>query len=472
MSMSSASGKCLSALITLAITFSGWVIPVPDGLTVNAWYLFTIFLGTVVGFILQPVELGTVAFIALVLCALSGAMSFKQVLSAFSGNTVWLIVSAFLLARAFILTGLGRRIAYLAMRAFGNSSLKLVYSIALSDIIIGPAIPSNSARAGGLIYPIVRSLAEAFGSDPEKSPRKIGAYLVTSVFHIDLVISAMFLTAMVGNPIAVEISKKVFDIDISWMQWFTAACVPGICALLIIPYVLFKLYPPEITHTPEAQELASRELEAMGPMSRSEKILLAVFIMLLTLWATASITHLGTTLIAFMGRAILLASRVLTWSDVTGERKAWDTLIWVGGVIIMSDYLNRLGFIPWFAHILENWLVGVGMITALIMAFVIYLYSHYFFASMSAHVTSMYAALITLGAAAGAPPFISAFVVAIAANICGCLTHFGTGPAPVYFGSGYVCQKTWWLIGFGVSLLHIVIWLGIGGVWWKFLGYW
>ena len=472
MSMSSTQGRCISAIVTIAVALSGWVIPVPDGLTVNAWYLFTIFLGTVVGFILQPVELGTIALIALVACAVSGAMTFKQVLTAFSGNTVWLIVSAFILARAFILTGLGRRIAYLAMRAFGDSSLKLVYSIALSDIIIGPAIPSNSARAGGLIYPIVRSLAEAFGSDPEKSPRKIGAYLVMSVFQIDLVVSAMFLTAMVGNPIAVELSQKVFGIEITWMQWFVAASVPGICALILIPYAIFKFYPPEIKETPEAQELADHELQAMGPMSRSEKVLLGVFIMLLGLWATASMTHLDSTLIAFMGLCILLVCRVLKWTDVTGEKKAWDTLIWVGGVIIMSDYLNKLGFIPWFARILENQLVGVSMVTALVLSFVIYLYSHYFFASMSAHVTSMDAALITLGAAAGAPPFISAFVVAIASNICGCLTHFGTGPAPVYFGSGYVPQKTWWTIGFGVSLMHIVIWLGIGGAWWKFLGYW
>lgn len=472
MSMSSTQGRCISAIVTIAVALSGWVIPVPDGLTVNAWYLFTIFLGTVVGFILQPVELGTIALIALVACAVSGAMTFKQVLTAFSGNTVWLIVSAFILARAFILTGLGRRIAYLAMRAFGDSSLKLVYSIALSDIIIGPAIPSNSARAGGLIYPIVRSLAEAFGSDPEKSPRKIGAYLVMSVFQIDLVVSAMFLTAMVGNPIAVELSQKVFGIEITWMQWFVAASVPGICALILIPYAIFKFYPPEIKETPEAQELADHELKAMGPMSRAEKVLLGVFIMLLGLWATASMTHLNATLIAFMGLCILLVCRVLKWTDVTGEKKAWDTLIWVGGVIIMSDYLNKLGFIPWFARILENQLVGVSMVTALVLSFVIYLYSHYFFASMSAHVTSMYAALITLGAAAGAPPFISAFVVAIASNICGCLTHFGTGPAPVYFGSGYVPQKTWWTIGFGVSLMHIVIWLGIGGAWWKFLGYW
>lgn len=464
--------KCISSILTVGVVGILFLIPPPVGLNLAAWRLFAIFLGTVVGFILQPIELGTIALIALVLCALTGAMKFSQVLSAFSGNTVWLIVSAFLLARAFIITGLGRRIAYMAMRAFGDSSLKLVYSLALSDVIIGPAIPSNSARAGGLIFPIVQSLADAFGSKAGENPRKIGAYLMACVFHLDLVVSALFLTAMVGNPIAVALAKKVLDVDITWISWFVAASVPGIAALIIIPFVLYKLYPPEIKKTPEAKIIANKALIEMGSMGMKEKILLFVFVMLLILWATTTITHLDTTLIAFVGLCVLLIGRVLTWKDVISEKKAWDTLIWVGGVIVMSDYLNKLGFIPWFANILENQMVGVSAMTAVILSFVIYLYSHYFFASMSAHVTAMYAALITLGAAAGAPAFVSAFVVAIAANICGCLTHFGTGPAPVYFGAGYIDQKTWWIIGFGVSLLHIVIWLGLGGVWWKFLGYW
>lgn len=464
--------KCISSILTVGVVGILFLIPPPVGLNLAAWRLFAIFLGTVVGFILQPIELGTIALIALVLCALTGAMKFSQVLSAFSGNTVWLIVSAFLLARAFIITGLGRRIAYMAMRAFGDSSLKLVYSLALSDVIIGPAIPSNSARAGGLIFPIVQSLADAFGSKAGENPGKIGAYLMACVFHLDLVVSALFLTAMVGNPIAVALAKKVLDVDITWISWFVAASVPGIAALIIIPFVLYKLYPPEIKKTPEAKIIANKALIEMGPMGMKEKILLFVFVMLLILWATTTITHLDTTLIAFVGLCVLLIGRVLTWKDVISEKKAWDTLIWVGGVIVMSDYLNKLGFIPWFANILENQMVGVSAMTAVILSFVIYLYSHYFFASMSAHVTAMYAALITLGAAAGAPAFVSAFVVAIAANICGCLTHFGTGPAPVYFGAGYIDQKTWWIIGFGVSLLHIVIWLGLGGVWWKFLGYW
>jgi len=466
------SKKMLSALLTIAIVIGLWFTPVPAGLKPQAWHLFAIFMGTVVGFILEPLAAGSVALIAMVLAALTGTLKFKEVLTAFSGGTVWLIVSAFILARAFIITGLGKRIAYIVMRAFGDSSLKLVYSLAISDVIIGPAIPSNSARAGGLVFPIVASLCQAFDSQPGASARRIGAFLMTSVFHLDLVVAAMFMTAMVGNPVAAAMAKKILDVDITWTSWFVAAVVPGIVALITIPYVLYKIYPPEIKKTPEAKQMADTVLQEMGPMSRGEKIMLVVFVMLLGLWATAQYTNLDGTLIAFMGLCILLATNVLTWDHVIKETKAWDTLIWVGSVIALSDYLNKLGFISWFAKILENQMVGVSMLAAIVLAFVIYLYSHYFFASMSAHVTAMYGALITLGVAAGAPPFISAFVVALAANICGCLTHFGTGPAPVYFGAGYVDQATWWRLGFIVSVLHIIIWVGVGGMWWKFLGYW
>jgi DASS family divalent anion:Na+ symporter len=464
--------KRISALLTIGLIVVLWFMPVPEGLKPQAWHLFAIFMGTVVGFILQPLEAGSVALIAMVMVSLTKTIKFSEVLTAFSGTTVWLIVSAFILARAFIITGLGRRISYLVMRSFGDSSLKLVYSLVISDMMIGPAIPSNSARAGGLVFPIVASLAQAFDSHPGASARKIGSFLMISVFHIDFVISAMFLTAMVGNPIAAEMAKKILNVDITWMSWFIAAVVPGVIALITIPYVLYKIYPPEIKNTPEAKDMANKVLQDMGPVSKNEKIMLAVFVGLLALWATAEITQLNGTLIAFMGICVLLITKVLTWDHVIKETKAWDTLVWVGSVILLSDYLNKTGFIPWFTKILENQMVGVSMVTAVLLAFVIYLYSHYFFASMSAHITSMFGALITLGVAAGAPPFISAFVVAMASNICGCLTHFGSGPSPVYFGAGYVDQKTWWKLGFVVSLMHIVIWVGIGGVWWKVLGYW
>jgi DASS family divalent anion:Na+ symporter len=467
------SKRTLYSLITVAILLVVWFWPVPAGLKLQAWHLFAIFLATVVGFILGPFSNGVIALTSLVIAIFTNTLTISQVLTgAFGGTTVWLVVSAFLFAKGFAKTGLGRRIAFVITRSCGGSSLTLAYSLAASDLVLGPFTPSNTARAGGVLFPIVNSICEAFDSRPGATAKRIGTFLMSTVFHSDIVVSAMFLTSMAANPLAAELAKKTLGIDISWGTWFLAAAVPGIIGLIVIPLVMYMLCPPELKSTPEAKQLAARELIEMGPMSGKEKIMMVVFLIALCLWATSQFTNLDATAVAFLGIVIMLIFDVITWDDVIKEHKAWDTLIWMGSVVCIASFLNSTGFITWFANAVSASLQGIGWMAALLVAFLVYLYSHYGFASMTAHVTAMYAALVAVAAAAGAPAFMAAFSVAIAANVCGCLTHYGTGPAPIYFGAGYIDQQTWWRNGFILSLIHTFIWMGIGSAWWKILGLW
>lgn len=136
-----------SWLIVLAVGAIIWFCPVPAGLTPSAWHLFAVFVATVLGFILQPMPIGAVAFIALTFCCFTGILKTGQVLMGFGNGTIWLIVCAFFLSRAFIKTGFGRRIAYCIIKAIGRSSLSLGYSIALSELIVAPAMPSATASS-------------------------------------------------------------------------------------------------------------------------------------------------------------------------------------------------------------------------------------------------------------------------------------------------------------------------------------
>lgn len=466
------SKKTIGTLLIVVVWAAIWFYPVPLGLKPQAWHLFAIFLATVVGFILGPYPNGIIALSSLVLAVFTGTLKLPEVLTAFSGTTIWLVISAFLFAKGFVKTGLGKRIAYAMIRAFGDNSLKLAYSLAICDLFLGPVTPSNTARAGGVLFPVVNSLCEAFDSRPGPSAKRIGSFLVSSVFHFDIVVSAMFLTSMAANPLAAELAKKTVGVEISWSRWAIAAMVPGLFGVLATVYVVYRLCPPEIKHTPEAKALAIDELKKMGPMTWREKIMLVVFVLSLTLWATSSVTKFEATQVALLGVCVMLFCDVIQWDDVIREHKAWDTLIWMGSVVCIAGFLNSSGFIDWFTAGVGARLEGFSWAVALLVAFFVYLYSHYAFASMTAHVTAMYAALVAIAVAAGAPAFLAAFAMAIAANVCGCLTHFGTGPAPIYFGAGYVDQKTWWRNGFIMSLVHVVVWLGIGSAWWKVLGYW
>ena len=467
------SRRIIKALFCLGLVLIVWFSPVPEGLKSEAWKLFAIFLGTVFGFILQPAPMGVVAMISVVTCALTGTLKLGQALSGFSNSTVWLVVSAFMFARGFVKTGLGRRIAFKVMRRFGDNSLKLAYSLTTANLLLGPVIPSNTARAGGVLFPVVQSLCVVFDSAPGATAKRIGAFLMMAVFQTDLVICAMFLTSMAANPLMAELAYKTVGVTITWSGWFIAAIVPGLIALTLIPYAIYKLSPPEIKKTPEAKELATKELTAMGDMSSSEKAMTAIFLLTLIGWIAGShVPILNGTTVALLGVSLMLVTDVLVWKDVLSENNAWDNLVWMGTIVALAGFLNSFGFISWFAKSVSAMLIGIPWITAVIAAGAIYLYSHYGFASMTAHVTAMYAALVAVAAGTGAPPFLAAFVVAIAANVCGCLTHYGTGPAPIFYGAGYVSQDEWWRNGFLMSVLNIIIWFGIGAVWWKILGLW
>lgn len=462
----------VKAIIILAIGTAIWFTPVPAGLKPEAWHLFAIFVATIIGFIMQPLPIGALAVFALSVSALTNVLKIGDVLSGFADTTVWLIVSAFLFAKGFIKTGLGRRIAYVLMRAIGDSTLKLGYVLSASDLIIAPATPSNTARAGGVLFPIVKGLCAAFDSEPGKTARKVGAYLMQTTFQANAVTSAMFMTAMAANPLVANLAKSTLGIDISWGLWTLAASVPGIASLLVVPYLLYKIYPPELKDTPEAKKLAAIELEKMGPMSGGEKIVFSIFIGALILWATSSYTNLNATLVALLGVSCMLLTKVIEWKDVIEEKGAWDTLFWMGGLVCLAGFLNKLGFIGWFAKLVSASLGGINWILALFLLLVIYMYAHYGFASLTAHVTAMYAAFAAVAVAAGAPKFLAALSLGYLSNLCANLTHYATGPAPIYFGAGYVDQGTWWKLGFIISVVNMIIWVGLGGLWWKLLGLW
>lgn len=462
----------VKALATIALGAVIWFFPVPQGLKPEAWHLTAIFVATIFGFILQPLPIGAVALASVTFTALAGVLKPAEAISGFANTTIWLIVAAFLFAKGFIKTGLGRRIAFLLIKAIGDSTLKLGYTLVLSDLIISPATPSNTARAGGILFPIVRSLCTAFESEPGTSARRVGSYLMQTAYQGNTITSAMFMTSMAGNPLIALLAAKTLNIQLSWGQWALASVVPGIISILVIPYFLYKFYPPEIKQTPEAKALAAKELTAMGPMSRGEKIVASVFIGALLLWSTSQYTQLDATIVALLAVVVMLAAQVLEWKDVLEEKGAWDTLVWMGALVGLADYLAKLGFIPWFAKTMAASIVGIPWLQAFIVLTVVYLYAHYAFASLTAHITAMYPAFIAVAVAAGAPPYLVALALAFMSNLCMSLTHYAAGPSPIYFGAGYVEQGTWWRLGFIISVINLIIWVGFGSMWWKVLGLW
>ncbi len=463
----------IKLIITFAIGLIIWFIPAPEGLTAGVWHLFAIFVGTIVGLILKPMPMGAIAIMAISLCVLTGTTTLKDGLSGFSNTTIWLIVIAFFISRGFIKTGLGSRVAYMFVQRFGKKTLGLSYALLATDLVLSPAMPSNTARAGGIVWPIVKSLSNTFRSQPDDgTANRIGSFLHLTAFQGDMITSAMFMTAMAANPLAVQLAADTAGLEITWIGWAIAAIVPGLVSLIVIPLVIYKLNPPEVKETPDATEMAKGKLKEMGPMTSGEKRMIFVFVLILVLWIAGSSINLNATTTGLIGLSVLLLTSVLTWEDIKSEKGAWDTLVWFSALVMMAGQLNTQGLIPWFGNLMAGSVGGMNWVIALGVLALAYFFSHYLFASATAHVTAMYAAFLTVAIAAGAPPMLAALILGFFGNLFGSLTHYGSGPAPIFFGAGYVSQGKWWTVGLIVSIINIVIWFGVGGVWWKVLGLW
>jgi DASS family divalent anion:Na+ symporter len=468
------SPRSVTIRIGLAVLVAAviWLLPRPEGVTAEAWRLLAIFVATIVGIVLEPLPMGAVAVCAIAAVTLTRTLTLSDALSGFSHSVIWLVVMAFFISRGFIKTGLGARIAYSFMKVLGRRTIGLGYSMIATDLILAPAIPSITARAGAVIYPIVRSVAEGFDSRPgDGTERRIGAFLILNSFYGNLVTSAMFLTAMAANPLSVQMAADQ-GVEITWVGWAVAAVVPGLVSLLIVPMFLYKLYPPQVKETPHAPEMARNRLLEMGPLKRGEGIMLGTFALLLFLWIFGRQLQVHSAVAALVGLTILLLTRVLKWEDILGERGAWDTFIWLSTLVMMASYLSKLGLVGWFSGVMSGTFTGVDWLPAFLALSLVYFYSHYFFAGNTAQISSMYAAFLGVAITVGAPPLLAALVLAFFSNLFSSMTHYGTGPAPVLFGAGYVRLADWWKLGAAVSVVNVIIWLGIGGLWWKLLDIW
>ncbi|KLI98711.1 DASS family sodium-coupled anion symporter [Luteimonas sp. FCS-9] len=483
--------RIVPAAIATAVLLTLLLLPRPEGLTPEGWRLVAIFLTTIVAIILKVMPIGVMAMMAIVIVALSqvtadsSAGAMRDALGSLSSPLIWLIVVAILISRGVKKTGLGNRIGLLFIRLLGRRSIGIGYGLAACDLLLAPFTPSNTARGGGVVHPIMRSIASAFGSDPAKGTQgKVGTYLALVNMHANPITSGMFVTATAPNPLVVDYVARATggDFQLSWTTWALCMLLPGLVCILAMPLVVHLLSPPELRATPDAPRFAHDELVAMGPLAPKEKVMLGTFAMLLLLWANVPAMLLGDaflldpTVVAFLGLFALIITGTIDWDDVLSEKSAWDTLIWFGALVMMAEQLNKLGVIGWFSGGMRDAIAGSGMgwQAAAAVLVLLFVFSHYLFASTTAHISAMMLAFLTVGVQLVPADYVVPFVLMMVAGSTAMmtLTHYATGTSPVIFGSGYVTLGTWWRVGLAMCVMQLAVYATVGLLWWKVLGLW
>src|SRR6476646_9723986 len=274
----------------LVVWLAIYLWPVPSGLNVNQWHYFAVFAAVITGLILESMPVGAVGFIGLTVAGVAGYIdpdpgkSLRWMLAGFAESTVWLIVGAFVFSIGYRKSQLGRRIALVLVQKLGTNTLGLGYAVAMSDFLLAPATPSNTARSGGIVYPIISNIPRIYGSEPGPTAGKLGTYVMWTAFASTAVTSSLFFTALAPNADAIAIATRTAGVEVSWAQWFVGFAPPGILLLILVPLLRYVVCRPEVNHSPEISDWAAKEVSEMGPMSRNEWIMLALIVLAMFLW--------------------------------------------------------------------------------------------------------------------------------------------------------------------------------------------
>jgi L-tartrate/succinate antiporter len=443
------------------------LIPVPGGLTPEAWRYFAVFLAVIVSLITEPIPgaaaglIGITVAAGFLLVAPRPADSIRWALTGFADGTVWLMFVAFMFALGYAKTGLGRRIALLLVRRLGGRTLGLGYAIALADLVLAPFVPSNTARSGGIVFPIVENIPALYGSAPGETRRGLGAYVMWTAFATTCVTSSMFVTALAPNLLAVALMKEIAHVEVTWTGWSIGFLPVGLLLFTVQPLLIHRLCPPPVTTTAEVPLWARRELAAMGPLSRRELSMGLLAILALALWIFGG-PWMSATTVALLSLSLMLVTGVLSWDDVLGYRRGWNNLVWFATLITLADGLSRVGFLPWFATTVASSLGGLPVAVKVVLLVVVFFVSHYMFASLTAHATALLPVLLT---AVVVVPDLPITVVALALSytlgLMGILTPYATGSAPLYYGSGYIGHRDFWTLGLRFGALYLVVVLAL-----------
>ena len=450
--------------ISLGVALAIWFVPPPGNLTAQAWHLFAIFAATILSVVIGAFPILTASVLAIAAAVLSGTLAADDAYAGFANPTIVLIIVAFLVARAVVKSGLGERLGYRAISLFGRSTLGLSYSIFAVDALISPAFPSNTARSG-VLYPLVSSIAEAAGVSPEREDRqRLAKFLMFSGMASLTLSSALWLTAMAGNPLGAEIARK-YGVNIGFGSWLVAASVPTLLAMVLVPWLLYKIIKPEVTAMPDAPAEARKSLAELGGVTRDQKVVGFTFLGMVALWGLSGTLGIDPTAVAFLGLGIMLATGVLTLGDIAKEGDVLATFIWFASLFTLSDQLNKLGFMEFLGERLVMRLGGLPVAVAAVLLVVAYVALHYLFVSQTAHLLALFGVFLGVGVKLGVSPALLAYQLLFATNYFAAIAPQASSANLLFAGSGYLPQSDLYRLGGLHTAFCMLLYLVVGTPW-------
>lgn len=449
--------KRLAVIIFIA-TILCIIIPNYTELSPQAVRMLIIFISTMVGIILEVSNPIILLLFAVTCASLSNTIDVKMGFSGFSNIVPWLLFVVLSLAKTISSSTLGLRIAYLFMKYFGGNIVGLSYSILLTEVLIGPLLPSNTARAASLDMPLVKSLTQYISCNTKDvSEKRIGSYLSLLGICGNFSSSGLFLTAMLSNTLVVDAAAQ-FGLNATWITWFQYMIIPYFTFLLLVPFILQFICKPNVHNLSTLKELAAKKYKELGDITNKEKLIIFVFLGMLTLWILSAVLNLPIMTTALIGLCIFIFTGILNIKEILSNYGTFSSVVLLGLMISLVNCLVDLKVIEWFSGVISNSVSDFNKNIVFIIITSTYYFAQYFFTCESSKIIALYASFLGAGIAVGVDARVLAITLAAFSSASDILSSHVCPSSLTLYSAGYLTFKQWMYYGIIIALCFLSIW--------------
>ena len=446
-----------------------WDSPINHKIDMKSWRVFLIFIFTIFNFILFYSSFVIISIFSLIFSITTNTITVEEAFFGYQHQVIWLVFSSFIIARASLKTGLGKRLSYLLLFMCGKTVLGISYAFIIIEIILSLFITSNTARGGGIVYPIVQSVISYYAEKlPKEESISLRSYLLKLCFYSNTITSALFLTGLTGNIVAVGLAEK-FGITITWLTWAKFTILPGLVNLMFLPFILKFFHSIDLFKTCDLSLIIHKNFQEIGKITFLEKKIIIIFFFIILFLFFGKFFNITAAISILIGVMLLLITRILDWRDIKNEQSAFNTIIWLGYLISLTSLLADSFIIQYIKENISIIFEYYNHKLAIFIIFLIYFILHYFTASTLAHFMTFYSPFLTITIGSIVPSTFLAIFLCVLSNLSGALTHYSTGTAPLYFNAGQFTLKDWWKSGAIISISNLAIWILVGCLWWRLL---
>jgi sodium-dependent dicarboxylate transporter 2/3/5 len=448
----------LAVIVTLVIMLS----PPPSGLSHEGRAALAVFAICFILWTTGALPLSVTSLLAIALLPLFGALEAGQAFALFGNRAVFFILGAFILAAAMMSSGLSARVALLFLRRFEKSPKRLISGIILSCAFMAMWMPAHAVAA--LMFPIVLEIASALRLEPRFS--SYGKAIFLSMAWGCVVGGVATLLGGARNPLAIALLREKYNLTIGFTGWMYAVFPIPVVLLVAVHLLVYRFFAPEIDDVRPARELIEKKVADLGPMSVTEKKVLATMLATIFAWIFLG-ERVGLAPIGILGASTLFVIQALTWNDV--ERYVnWGVILMYGGAIALAAALEITGAARWIV----TYVLGFVNLSPFVLISCVALISIVLTEAMSnaAVVALVLPIAFELGdTVSGVSPMVMVFAVAVPAGLAFSLP-IGTPPNAIAYSARYHRIRDSIKVGILLNLVALGIFLLVARFYWPRIG--